>query len=90
LYVLFELYVLLFHHRSGVKETGRSCCEVSRDSSGVLCEKGGPICSDRTEYVFFDGLHPTDAVNAIIARKGYGSRSPEHAYPINVKQLAML
>ncbi|TVU07889.1 hypothetical protein EJB05_41264 [Eragrostis curvula] len=76
--------------KHGVKETGRSCCEMSRGSSGVLCEKEGPICRDRTKYVFFDGLHPTDAVNARIARKGYGSSSPEHAYPINVKQLAML
>jgi len=56
----------------------------------VLCKKQGPVCRDRTEYVFFDGLHPTDAVNARIARKGYGSSSPDHAYPINVKKLAML
>jgi phospholipase/lecithinase/hemolysin len=58
--------------------------------SGVLCRKGGPICSDRNEYLFFDGLHPTDVVNAWIAHKGYGSVSPEEAYPINVKILAML
>ncbi|WVZ79784.1 hypothetical protein U9M48_027321 [Paspalum notatum var. saurae] len=76
--------------KHGVRETGRACCEMSSSSSGVLCEKQGPICRDRTEYVFFDGLHPTDAVNARIARKGYGSRSPDHAYPINVKKLAML
>ncbi|KAF8648285.1 hypothetical protein HU200_064863 [Digitaria exilis] len=76
--------------KHGVRETGRACCEMSRRSSGVLCRKRGPVCRDRTEYVFFDGLHPTDAVNARIARKGYGSSSPEHAYPINVKKLAML
>ncbi|CAL5053335.1 unnamed protein product [Urochloa decumbens] len=76
--------------KHGVRETGRACCEMSRRSSGVLCKKRGPVCRDRTEYVFFDGLHPTDAVNARIARKGYGSSSPEHAYPINVKKLAML
>ena len=75
---------------SGVRETGRACCKMSRRSSGVLCKKQGPVCRDRTEYVFFDGLHPTDAVNARIARKGYGSSSPDHAYPINVKKLAML
>ncbi|XP_066374137.1 GDSL esterase/lipase At1g29670-like isoform X1 [Miscanthus floridulus] len=74
----------------GIRETSRACCEMSRSSSGVLCKKQGPVCRDRTEYVFFDGLHPTDAVNARIARKGYGSRSPDHAYPINVKKLAML
>ncbi|XP_066379053.1 GDSL esterase/lipase At1g29670-like isoform X1 [Miscanthus floridulus] len=76
--------------KHGVRETSRACCEMSTRSSGVLCKKQGPVCRDRTEYVFFDGLHPTDAVNARIARKGYGSSSPDHAYPINVKKLAML
>jgi phospholipase/lecithinase/hemolysin len=61
---------------------------VSR--GGVLCQKGGAICSDRTKYAFFDGLHPTDVVNARLARKAYGSNSPDNVYPINVKKLAML
>jgi phospholipase/lecithinase/hemolysin len=73
---------------SGITETYKACCEIG--PSGVLCRRGGPICSDRTKYVFFDGLHPTDVVNARIARKGYGSASPQEAYPINVKKLAML
>lgn len=88
--ILFFFYFVFKKKTSGVRETGRACCEMSRSSSGVLCKKQGPVCRDRTEYVFFDGLHPTDAVNAMIARKGYGSSSPEHAYPINVRKLAML
>jgi len=76
---------------SGIMEAYLPCCsELTRQSSGALCLKGGPICMDRTKYVFFDGLHPTDVVNARIARKGYGSESTEEAYPINVKKLAML
>ncbi|XP_006656166.1 GDSL esterase/lipase At1g71250-like [Oryza brachyantha] len=85
----------MIHHptKFGIRETSRACCEVSRGSSsrgGVLCQKGGPICSDRTRYAFFDGLHPTDVVNARLARRAYGSSSPGEAYPINVKQLSML
>ncbi|XP_044957949.1 GDSL esterase/lipase At1g29670-like [Hordeum vulgare subsp. vulgare] len=81
---------LLDHPREhGIRETYRACCS-EMGSSGVLCRKGGPICRDRTKYVFFDGLHPTDVVNARIARKGFGSESPRDAYPINVKKLAML
>ncbi|BAF19784.1 GDSL esterase/lipase At1g71250 [Oryza sativa Japonica Group] len=72
----------------GIRKTSRACCEVSR--GGVLCQKGGAICSDRTKYAFFDGLHPTDVVNARLARKAYGSNSPDKVYPINVKKLAML
>ncbi|KAF0901847.1 hypothetical protein E2562_006473 [Oryza meyeriana var. granulata] len=80
----------------GINETTRPCCEVSRGASssspggGVLCQKGGPICSDRTKYAFFDGLHPTDVVNARLARKAYGSNSPDEVYPINVKKLSKL
>ena len=74
---------------SGIREAYLPCCS-EMSSSGVLCRKGGPICRDRTKYVFFDGLHPTDVVNARIARKGYGSGSTQEAYPINVKKLAML
>ncbi|CAM0910297.1 unnamed protein product [Alopecurus aequalis] len=75
--------------KHGIRETYLPCCR-EMSSSGVLCRKGGPICRDRTKYVFFDGLHPTEVVNARIARKGYGSASTEEAYPINVKKLAML
>ncbi|XP_051199668.1 GDSL esterase/lipase At1g29670 [Lolium perenne] len=75
--------------KHGITETYKPCCS-EMGPSGVLCRKGGPICSDRNEYLFFDGLHPTDVVNAWISRKGYGSVSPEEAYPINVKMLAML
>uniref|UniRef100_A0A0E0LCN4 GDSL esterase/lipase n=1 Tax=Oryza punctata TaxID=4537 RepID=A0A0E0LCN4_ORYPU len=80
----------MIHHpaKYGIRKTSRACCEVSR--GGVLCQKGGPICSDRTKYAFFDGLHPTDVVNARLARKAYGSNSPDEVYPINVKKLAML
>lgn len=73
--------------KHNMRETYRACCQTT---SGVLCHRGGPVCRDRTKYVFFDGLHPTDVINARIARKGYGSESPEEAYPINVKKLAML
>uniref|UniRef100_A0ACD5WUE1 Uncharacterized protein n=1 Tax=Avena sativa TaxID=4498 RepID=A0ACD5WUE1_AVESA len=75
--------------KHGIRETYKACCS-EMGPSGVLCRKGGPICRDRTKYVFFDGLHPTDVVNARIARKGYGSGSPQEAYPINVKKLAIL
>uniref|UniRef100_A0A0D9WR90 GDSL esterase/lipase n=1 Tax=Leersia perrieri TaxID=77586 RepID=A0A0D9WR90_9ORYZ len=80
----------MIHHpaKYGIRDTSRACCEVS--SGGVLCQKGGPICRDRTKYAFFDGLHPTEVVNARLARKAYGSNSPDEVYPMNVKKLSML
>ena len=58
--------------------------------SGVLCKKGGKTCGDRSAHVFFDGLHPTEAVNIQIATKAFTSYLQTEVYPINVNQLAKL
>ncbi|WOK93849.1 GDSL esterase/lipase [Canna indica] len=78
---------------SGFSETSKACCELSaamEDGKGILCRRGGRACDDRSSHVFFDGLHPTDAVNARIAHKAYGSYVKAEAYPMNVQQLAKL
>lgn len=78
---------------SGFHETSKACCELSsamEEGKGVLCKRGGHACSDRSSHVFFDGLHPTDAVNERIAREAYSSYRKAVAYPINVQQLAKL
>ncbi|CAN6543773.1 unnamed protein product [Malus baccata var. baccata] len=64
----------------------------STGGNGVLCERGGETCENRnrTTIVFFDGLHPTEALNVQIATKAYTSTHEFHVYPINVKQLAQL
>ncbi|KAJ6764001.1 hypothetical protein OIU79_024527 [Salix purpurea] len=74
------------------KDTTSSCCEVmalNRGGNGVLCKKEGKACEDRNSHVFFDGLHPTEAVNIQIATKAYNSNLASEVYPINVKQLSM-
>ena len=58
--------------------------------NGIFCKRSGWACGDRAVHVFFDGLHPTEAVNVRIAHKAYGSELEEEAYPTNVKQLARL
>ncbi|KAG5233257.1 GDSL esterase/lipase [Salix suchowensis] len=76
----------------GFKDTTSSCCEVmalNRGGNGVLCKKEGKACEDRNIHVFFDGLHPTEAVNIQIATKAYNSNLTSEVYPINVKQLSM-
>ncbi|KAJ6433573.1 hypothetical protein OIU84_017295 [Salix udensis] len=76
----------------GFKDTTSSCCELmalNRGGNGVLCKKEGKACKDRNSHVFFDGLHPTEAVNIQIATKAYNSNLTSEVYPINVKQLSM-
>lgn len=55
----------------------------------MLCKKDGKVCEDRSNHVFFDGLHPTEAVNVLLATKAFSSTTKSEAYPMNVKQLVM-
>ncbi|KAG0495851.1 hypothetical protein HPP92_000542 [Vanilla planifolia] len=75
----------------GFSDGSTACCELpSHTPEAILCKREGMVCSNRTAHVFFDGLHPTDAVNFKIAQKAYNSCLLEDAYPSNVKQLAQL
>ncbi|XVF29940.1 hypothetical protein REPUB_Repub16aG0014200 [Reevesia pubescens] len=78
----------------GFKDANNTCCElvpsIQLGGSGVLCKKGGKTCAERSAHVFFDGLHPTEAVNIHIATKAFTSYLQTEVYPINVNQLAKL
>ncbi|XP_008798605.2 GDSL esterase/lipase At1g29670-like [Phoenix dactylifera] len=83
--------IIIDPNQNGFSDTRKACCELSsrrEGGNGILCRKGGRACGHRAAHVFFDGLHPTDAVNVRIAQKAYGSNLKAEAYPINVKQLA--
>nr|GMD76137.1 GDSL esterase/lipase At1g29670-like [Ipomoea batatas] len=78
---------------NGFVDANNACCEVpsiDEGGNGILCKKGGSICANRSNHVFFDGLHPTEAVNAVIARKAYTSIRKTEVYPMNVKQLSQI
>lgn len=77
----------------GFQEASRPCCEVpslSEGGNGILCKRGGLICSNRSNHVYFDGLHPTEAVNFQIASKAFSSTFKTEVYPINVQQLVKI
>ncbi|KAF8018261.1 hypothetical protein BT93_H3222 [Corymbia citriodora subsp. variegata] len=75
----------------GFNNATSPCCEVAsleEGGNGVLCKRGGRACTNRNSHVFFDGLHPTEAVNVKIATKAFLSTRTTEVYPINVKHLA--
>lgn len=77
----------------GFREGSSPCCEVpslSEGGNGVFCKRGGQVCANRSNHVYFDGLHPTEAVNIQIATKAYYSTLKTEVYPINIGQLARL
>lgn len=75
---------------TGFKDSNTTCCEVasiSEGGNGILCKRGGEVCANRSSHVFFDGLHPTEAVNIQIAAKAYVSSLKTEVYPTNIAQM---
>ncbi|CAN4099871.1 unnamed protein product [Withania somnifera] len=75
----------------GFNDTKNPCCEVATiagGGTGTLCKRGGNSCSKRNTYVYFDGLHTTEAVNIVLAHKAFSSNLKDEVYPINVKLLS--
>lgn len=50
---------------AGFKVSNTSCCNVA--SLGGLCLPNSKLCKNRTEFVFWDAFHPSDAANAVLA-----------------------
>ncbi|MCD7470267.1 hypothetical protein HAX54_009991 [Datura stramonium] len=74
----------------GFDNTKDPCCEVTTIKEGgneTLCKKGGQACPNRNKFVWFDGLHPTEAVNIVLANKAFSSDLKYEVYPTNVKTL---
>lgn len=66
--------------------TNVSCCPTKANG---FCFPDSIACTNRNEYVYYDGIHTTEAVNNLLALASYNSASyPGVAYPIDINQLA--
>ncbi|XP_033511976.2 GDSL esterase/lipase At2g24560-like [Nicotiana tomentosiformis] len=45
----------------GFEKTKRGCCGSGLLEAGPLCTSLSPVCSNTSQYVFFDSVHPTEA-----------------------------
>ncbi|CAA6657788.1 unnamed protein product [Spirodela intermedia] len=67
----FSLYGFRYPHTA--------CCGGGRERGKIACLPLLPLqCANRSEFIFWDPFHPTDAFNAIAARR---------AFDVNVRQL---
>ncbi|WOH03508.1 hypothetical protein DCAR_0622907 [Daucus carota subsp. sativus] len=85
--------ILGFPALKGFTNTTKPCCEVpsrAQGGNGISCKRGGSTCQDRDKFVYFDALHPTEAVNVILAKKAYASILTREVYPFNVWILAQI
>ncbi|GKA31479.1 reverse transcriptase domain-containing protein [Tanacetum coccineum] len=60
------------------------CCQVRKDWQ---CIPNSVPCPIRSMCIFFDGSHPTEVSNIIIATRSYTAVSITDAYPYDISQL---
>ena len=60
--------ITLFVAYVGFTETRRGCCGTGKVETAILCNRLSlGTCTNATQYVFFDSVHPSQAANAILA-----------------------
>ncbi|KAK3022281.1 hypothetical protein RJ639_045388 [Escallonia herrerae] len=50
----------------GFRETGRGCCGTGLVEAGPLCTPVTPLCANRSQYLFFDSIHPGESAYHIV------------------------
>ncbi|KAF7120730.1 hypothetical protein RHSIM_Rhsim13G0182900 [Rhododendron simsii] len=50
----------------GIDVTNRGCCGTGLLEGGPLCNSFSALCANRSEYEFFDSVHPTQTTASII------------------------
>ncbi|KAL1220146.1 GDSL esterase/lipase APG [Cardamine amara subsp. amara] len=72
--VVFDIYTPLYDlvqkpSESGFTEATKGCCGTGTvETTSFLCnEKSLGTCSNATQYVFWDSVHPSEAANEILA-----------------------
>ncbi|CAN6456876.1 unnamed protein product [Victoria cruziana] len=71
----------------GIEVINASCCYVS-GTKGITCEEYGSTCSNRSIYLYYDRVHPTEVVYHYLSTRAYLSELSSEVHPFNVKTLA--
>ncbi|XP_024995106.1 GDSL esterase/lipase At4g16230 [Cynara cardunculus var. scolymus] len=71
----------------GFDNADSACCYVTGGHGGLVpCGPTSKVCPDRSKYVFWDPYHPSDATNAIIAKRLMDG-GIEDISPLNIRAL---
>lgn len=62
-------YCYVFNINVGFAEARRGCCGTGTvETTSLLCnQKSIGTCSNATQYVFWDSVHPSEAANQVLA-----------------------
>ncbi|AEC08559.1 unnamed protein product [Arabidopsis thaliana] len=53
----------------GFKETKRGCCGTGFLETSFMCNVFSPVCQNRSEFMFFDSIHPSEATYNVIGNR---------------------
>ncbi|KAL6322805.1 hypothetical protein AAG906_020805 [Vitis piasezkii] len=73
----------------GFSVTSQGCCGVENGRVQWSCIAGAAPCNNRNSYVFWDSLHPTEALNRIVAQRSFMGPQSD-VYPFNIQQLVSI
>ncbi|KAL4600264.1 hypothetical protein ACB092_11G186100 [Castanea dentata] len=69
--------------------TNVPCCEVLKNPQPqAKCISFGTACSNRSQYSFWDAVHPTEVGYAVYGGRVYRAQSPADAYPHDIEHLS--
>ncbi|EXB58276.1 GDSL esterase/lipase [Morus notabilis] len=74
----------------GFSNVNEGCCGVGRNNGQITCLPLQTPCANRNAYLFWDAFHPTEAGNAVVARRAYTAQRPSDAYPVDIRRLAQI
>ncbi|XP_020592468.1 GDSL esterase/lipase At2g23540 [Phalaenopsis equestris] len=94
-FCLANVYDLVFeiitnYQRYGFKTSSSACCGNGGKFAGIIpCGPTSTMCDNRSEYVFWDPYHPSEATNLIIGKYLVDGDS-KYISPMNLRQLINL
>ncbi|XP_023754190.1 GDSL esterase/lipase At4g16230 [Lactuca sativa] len=71
----------------GFKDVKTACCGNHTQQGISDCKKGGYVCPNRDEYLFWDAYHPSQAAVKLAARELVFGEDPKFVTPINFSTL---
>ncbi|KAL5789421.1 hypothetical protein ACOSQ2_004309 [Xanthoceras sorbifolium] len=89
-FIYLNSYQITMTPTTGFRVTNTPCCEVGGNNTLLLCIPFRIPCQNRTDYMYWDAVHPTEAANVMVAGRSYNARVPSDTYPIDIRRLAQL
>ncbi|XP_038891276.1 GDSL esterase/lipase At1g29670-like [Benincasa hispida] len=72
----------------GKKVLDAPCCEV--EVGGMQCDPFGKVCGNRMDYMFWDGVHPTEIGFRLVASRAFNAKQAGDTYPFDINHLVKL